>query len=442
MLNAQYKSQKRKLFVMQKKTILVFPCGSEVGLEIHRSLSFSTHFELVGASSADDHGRFIYKKYAGGLPFHNDPNFEDAITEVIKKYKIDCLYPAMDAVAVTLHRISKKLGLKIIGSSYEATKICASKKLTYAALDNLIPLPKVFNSLADTKKFPVFIKPDVGYGSRNTLCAKNSEMGTDFLNRFTTDSMLILEYLPGEEWTIDCFSDRNGNLLFHGARNRQRISNGISVRTTPSIKYEKEFSRWAKKIQSKIKLRGAWFFQAKINDEGHPRLLEVAARLGGSSALFRCKGVNFALLSAYDSFDYDVSIIPNCYAIELDRALSNRYKIDLQYTSIYTDLDDCLIIRDSLNLSLINLIYKAHAEKKTIKLITRHAGDLSETLKKYRIENLFDEIIHLKSNKEKKSDYICDKNSIFIDDSHTERLEVKKRLGISTFSPDMIECLL
>jgi carbamoylphosphate synthase large subunit len=252
---------------MKKKNILVFPCGSEIGLEIHRSLSFSTHFEIIGASSADDHGRFVYQRYVGNLPFHNDPNFENAFIEVIKKYKIDGLYPAMDAVAVTLHKISKKIGIKIIGSSYEATKICSSKKLTYEALDNLIPLPKVFDSLDDTDKFPVFIKPDEGYGSRNTLCAENFEIGTYFLERFPKDSMLILENLPGNEWTIDCFSDRYGTLLFHAVRRRQRISNGISVRTTPSDEHEKEFSKWANQIQAKLGLRGAWFFQAKLDKE-------------------------------------------------------------------------------------------------------------------------------------------------------------------------------
>ena len=47
------------------KRILVFPCGSEIALEIYRSLKYSIHFELVGASSIDDHGKFVYKEYIG-----------------------------------------------------------------------------------------------------------------------------------------------------------------------------------------------------------------------------------------------------------------------------------------------------------------------------------------------------------------------------------------
>ena len=58
-----------------KKNILVFPCGSEVALEIHRSLRYSSHFNLIGASSVDDHGRFVFESYIDGLPFFTDEGF-------------------------------------------------------------------------------------------------------------------------------------------------------------------------------------------------------------------------------------------------------------------------------------------------------------------------------------------------------------------------------
>lgn len=49
--------------------ILVFPCGSEIALELHRSLKFSRHITLFGANSVDDHGKFVFENYIGGLPF-------------------------------------------------------------------------------------------------------------------------------------------------------------------------------------------------------------------------------------------------------------------------------------------------------------------------------------------------------------------------------------
>jgi hypothetical protein len=57
---------------------------------------------------------------------------------------------------------------------------------------------------------------------------------------------------------------------------------------------------------------------------------------------------------------------------------------------------------------------------------------------------IFDEIYHLKSD-EKKVSYLNNgnyKNSIFIDDSFTERKEVFQTLGIPVFSIDSISSLI
>lgn len=424
------------------KRILVFPCGSEVGLEIYRSIRYSSHFELIGASSIDDHGRFLYQNYINKVPFHTDEEFITSIKEIIELHQIDAIYPTMDAVAETLQKYALYLSIPIIGSSVKATTICASKLLTYRTLQQIIPIPEIYPSLGDITKFPIFIKPDRGYGSRHTLIAESIAVARSFTSRYATDNMIFLEYLPGPEWTIDCFSDRHGTLLFHSSRLRGRIKNGISVYTKPCDSFKFEFEKWAHAINRVLRPRGAWFFQAKLDAENRPKLLEVAVRLGGSSSLFRCRGINFALLSAYDAFSIDLGIIDNNYSIELDRALENRYKIDLKFDNVFVDLDDCLIIKGEINFKLLNFLYKAFSEGKKLTLITRHYQDPKITLKAYRISELFDRIVHLKSSEESKANYIDDDNAIFIDDSYSERQSVASSRGVAVFSPDMIEALV
>ncbi len=422
--------------------ILVFPCGSEIGLEVHRSLRYSTHFELVGASSVDDHGRFVFDNYVDGLPLHDAPDFATRIAEIVASHRIDAIYPTMDAVAETLAGLAEHLGCRVIGSDLRATALCASKTATYDLLEGRVPVPQRHASPATVTQYPIFIKPDRGYGARNSQYAATPEAAKDFLVRHTGRHMLLQEYLPGREWTVDCFSDRHGVLRFHAARGRDRISNGISVRTTPSQEFLAEFAEWAQRIHEALRPRGAWFFQAREDALGQPRLLEVAVRLGGSSGLFRCMGVNFAMLSAFDAFDQDVRIAPNSYLITLDRALDNRYRIDnLHYTHVYVDLDDCLVLRGSVNPQLVGFLYKAIAEGKGVTLLTRHARPLADTLRALRIEALFDRIVHL-TRGEKKSDHISHKAAIFIDDSFAERQEVADRLHIPVFAPDMVEALV
>lgn len=423
------------------KRLLVFPCGSEIGLEIHRAMRHSGHFELVGGASTDDHGRFVYEEYVGNLPFHDDPVFPARMAEVIRERRIDAVYPTMDAVAETLQNLAGRLGVRIIGSDARATALCASKRATYDLVAGSIPLPRTYPALSDVETYPIFIKPDRGYGARNCLRADTEEAASEFISRAKPGGMLLLEYLPGREWTVDCFTDRHGVLRFHGVRQRNRITNGISVNTSPSEEFAEEFAHWAHAINDLLKPRGAWFFQARQDTAGQPRLLEIAARLGGSSGLFRCQGVNFALLSAFDAFEHDVEIELNAYRIELDRALGNRYKIDIQYTDVFVDLDDCLVIRGRLNHQLVGFLYKASGEGKRITLLTRHAQNPDETLRRLRIRELFDHIAHI-SNDIPKSAYIDAPAAIFIDDSHRERAEVVRIRRIPAFSPDMVEALL
>src|SRR5690606_11578155 len=269
--------------------ILVFPCGSEIGLEIHRSLKFSRHITLYGANSVDDHGRFVFENYFSGLPFFNEEGFVDELKVLVKENNIDAVYPAMDAVIAFLKDREDELGCKVIAPSKEVTETCLSKTKSYRLLRDSILVPRIYESLDNVDQFPVFLKPDVGYGSRGVLKANTKEEAQNHLTDYPT--CLISEYLPGKEYTVDCFTDRNGKLLYHGARERKRVMNGISVNTIPFKEREEEIAEIVAKVNSKINFSGAWFIQLKENSKGEFALLEIAARLGGSSSLNRNRGV-------------------------------------------------------------------------------------------------------------------------------------------------------
>jgi hypothetical protein len=421
-----------------KKKILVFPCGSEVGLEIHRSLCFSSHVELIGASSVDDHGRFVYEKYLDGLPFFNHPDFIPAMKELISLHGIDAVYPAMDSVIHILKKHENEIGCRVISSPVETSEICISKKKTYERLEGVVSIPKFYETDHEAIQFPVFLKPDIGYGSRGVAVADNRAQLLNHLEKHP--ECLILEYLPGDEFTIDCLSDSGGKLRFAGARQRRRIMNGISVNTSTE-KTDAIFLQMAVKINEAIRFQGAWFFQVKKNKEGWPILMEVACRLGGSSAVYRVQGVNFALLSVYSAFSLPVSIMPNNYQVELDRSLNVSFKTDIEFDQVFVDYDDTLLLSDRVNIFLLRFLFDCINKNKRLILITRHSGDLKKSMKKQRITGVFDEIIHLKKG-EKKSDFIPHHNAIFIDDSFAERKEVMQVCGIPVFSPDMVADLI
>jgi hypothetical protein len=425
---------------LTKEKILVVPCGTEIGLEISRSLNGTKNIEVWGANSISDHGKFVYRNYIEGVPFVDEEGFVDAVKNLVKKNDFNYVFPAHDTAILKLKKNEKQIGCKIVTSPLETCKIARHKRATYLYLKNKVKVPQLYEpNLLKESDFPVFIKPDIGQGSKGTALIKNyddfGKLEIDF------DKYLVCEYLPGAEYTVDCFTDCNRNLLFSGVRIRNRILNGISVNTRRVIDADDDFEMFAEEINRAVTLVGAWFFQIKRDKFGRLTLLEFAPRIAGAMALHRSVGVNFAELSLYTINDQQIKIVPNSFDIEMDRALNNRYKIDIEYENVYLDFDDCLVVDGKINTQLISFIYQCVNERKKVFLISRHSGDLYKKLSELRLDKLFDDVYHI-TDASSKSKFITSTNSIFIDDSFSERKEVQESLGIFVFSIDSVEALL
>lgn len=419
---------------------MVYPCGTEIGLEIYKAISKSAYYEIYGGSSSYDHGRFIFNKHIDNLPFICDDSTRDNIiefNEIIKKYAFDFIYPAMDGVVTVFSKYKDCLEPIVIAPEYDTSAITRSKKKTYQLFKDIIPIPRLYESIEQIDQFPVFIKPDIGQGSVGTSKIDSKE---ELSSIKKNDSQLIMEYLPGKEYTIDCFTNQDGKLIFFQGRERKRTRNGISVNTI--LCDRKEFAVFAEKINSTLGQKGGWFFQLKEDRNGKLKLLEISSRIAGASAIQRCKGVNLPLLTVNIFNEISVEdVIINNYYLELDRALNNCYKIDLSYDEIYVDYDDTLIIDGKVNTQLIKFIYQSINNNKKIVLLTKHDGNLEDELDKYRIRNIFDKIVHIERNDDKYR-YVLHKNAIFIDDSYGERKNISKKCNIPVFDTAMIECLM
>lgn len=419
-----------------KKNVFIFPCGSEIGLEFHRALSFSTFFHLIGGSSVPDHGRFVYNDHIADLPHIHEAGFLEALQHIIRSRDIDFICPAHDSVVLLLAQWAeeKKLGpATVVGSPWETCHIARSKKATYDKLRGIIPVPEMYSKGEEVAHFPVFMKPDVGQGSKGTHTARDLSELQFYLA--DNPSLLLLEYLPGPEYTIDCFTDQDGELRFAGGRLRQRISNGISV---SAVSVENPcFGLYARLINESLSWRGAWFFQLKENTHGTPVLMEIAPRIAGTSGFQRLRGINLPLLALFDAMGQHTEIIENPYELIMDRALTNRYKINYPIRNVYIDLDDTLTCDDKPNYKTIALLYKFKSEGCKIMLITRHLAVRQQDTRAFLHslfidQGLFDEVIEVKAG-EKKSAFVKPEYAVFIDDSFAERNDTARKHQIPVF---------
>ncbi|MEW6992719.1 ATP-grasp domain-containing protein [Colwelliaceae bacterium MEBiC 14330] len=420
--------------------ILVVPCGTEIGLEVQRSLKGVKNVKLFGLNSINDYSSTVFENFYSGAPFVDETNFIDYLQEFVSKYQITHIIPAHDSAALALSVNKELFGdqVKIITSSAETNQICRSKKQTYKALGAVVSTPKSFQNESDINEshLPLFVKPDVGQGSKGAFKVTAIEQ----LKNVNFAENVVTEYLPGAEYTVDCFTDNKGDLLYSGPRIRNRIQNGIAVSTKTIADVDETFSIFARKINSVLCFKGAWFFQVKKNDDGELVLMEAATRIAGSMSTNRVKGVNFAELSLYTHNDISVNVSPNDYQVNQERALTNKYKINVKYKHVYVDFDDCLVINDKVNEQLVSFLYKAINEGCGIYLVTRHEFDLTKSLAKYRLTGLFDEIFHI-TDGSAKSTVMTHSDAVFIDDSFKERADVLD-YGIPSFSVDCVEALI
>ena len=326
----------------------------------------------------------------------------------------------------------------IITASRNAVYTCRSKKRTYSLLKEYPFVPRTFATPDEVDSYPVFVKPDIGQGAQGTRIIRSKEDLVYALKQ--NNGLLICEYLPGEEFTIDCFTDKEGVLLSTNIRSRSRIRNGISV-SSHLLPMKPEIQEMARIINQKLSFYGAWFFQVKKDRFGLFKLLEIAPRIAGTMGLTRNLGINYPLLTLFTHMDIPVSAVPNRYTIEVDRALISRYRLDIQYDTVYVDLDDTLIVRGRVNCTLIAFLYQCINLGKKIILLTKHIKNVHNTLAEHRIsESLFDSILVLPVAEEK-SNYV-EKDSIFIDDSFSERKKVRENCQVPVFDCSEVEALL
>lgn len=418
---------------------MIFPAGSEIGFEIYNALKFAKDIKVFGGSSVKDHSEFVYKRLIKDIPLYTAPDFIEKLNAVIEENNIEFIYPAHDSVELFLTEHLSEIKATVVTSPLKTVDICRSKKKTYDYFSDCDFIPKYYHDISEIDRFPVFVKPQVGQGSNGAVRCDDKESLE--IRLMQGDDVVICEYLSGTEYTIDCFTDKDGKLRMVSLRDRARTKAGISV-NSHSIPADEEILRIAEVINSRLVFCGAWFFQMKRNSQGQYRLLEMSARIPGTMGLSRNKGVNFPLLTIYTLLGMDVDICAQNYAIEVDRAFINRYKIGQSYHTVYIDLDDTLELGNKVNQWLLLFLYQCVNAGKKLYLLTRHARTVADTLKSHRVsENLFDGIIHIKDDT-KKSDYIKEKDAIFIDDSFRERKDVLQNCKINVFDLDEIDALI
>ena len=426
--------------MITKKNVLIFGGGAYNAQEVYFALRGTVRYNPILASSNDNHSIFIDSNAITDLPYDNDSCFIDQLNKVIRERSIDYIIPTHDTNAMILMENESRINATIVCSPYETTKICRYKSLTYKTLKDTSFVPKTYSRNSSEIEFPIFAKDDKGQGGRNAFIINNYE---ELFKLDQSVEYVLCEYLPGEEITIDCFTDRNGDIKFIQPRIRARILNGISSRAV-AIDITDEISNIVKQINTRIKFRGYWYIQCRKDINGKYKLLEISTRFAGTFNLSKNLDANLPLLALADFSGMDINILPNKQKVILDKSYIDRYFLEYEYKRVYIDFDDTLVFnRETYNTEAMRFLYQCLNKKIELILITKHAYDIYETARNIKLGlNIFNKIIEVPNNVPKYKYIDNTVPSIFIDNAFAERMAVKKELGIPTFDVTNFECLI
>lgn len=425
-----------------RKNVLVFSGGSYPAIQIYYCLQHSLLFNPIAASSYEDHSQFVFKDSYCNLPYIQEASFLKELVKLVTEKNIEFIIPTHDTIALYLMEHQKEIPATIVCSEYETTLLCRYKSKTYKQFECLSFVPQTYKSVQEVDNYPVFIKKDDDQGSRNAFRADDVSELTTLLSAHS--DMVICEYLPGKEITIDCFTNKDGALLFSNARMRDRLMNGISARSY-NIPLTDELQSIVLEINANVRFRGYWFVQLKQDNQGMYKLLEICTRFAGTFGLSKSLDVNLPLLALCDFSGLDVSVLPNDYHITSDKTYIDRYKLDIHYDIVYVDFDDTIVFeRQKYNTFMMMFLYQCYNKNKKMILITKHKFCIKDTMMNIKFPiNLFDEIIEVPAGSFKYEYMDTTKRGIFIDNAFVERKAVKEHLkNLYTFDVSNVDCLI
>ena len=313
-------------------SILVTGAGAPGGPGIIKALKQDKSFKVyAGDVNQFAAGAFLVDKF-NVLPKADDACFVDKMISLCCENNIHVILPLVTQELFVYSREKETFlrnGIKPIVSDYDALQIANDKGRLYEhlALSGIeVPMYKVID---DADKFletvgnvgypdvPVVMKPCVGNGSRGIRIFDNTrdklkllfdEKPTNLyatvediyhtIKNNTIPRLLISEYLPGEELTIDCIVSNNliKELVI---RTRDTIRSGIS--TSGRFIHNEYVANYIANIVRVLPgLDGPIGFQVKKSSDGIYKLLECNPRLQGTSVSALGMGINLPQLSIYN----------------------------------------------------------------------------------------------------------------------------------------------
>ena len=286
------------------------------------------NIRLIGADMNDDKTMLEMFDAYYPVPRGDDPKYVDTILEICKKENVDIVLPIMSVELNELSKNKKKFeseGIYVSVSDIESLKIANDKLslLNYMKKSGIVCAEFYeVNSIQElearvrTLGYPekrVCVKTTNGSGSRGfrILDANKSKFDAFMHDKPNSNTiqleemveilkeadifprLLVMEYLPGTEYTVDLLVD-NGKVLCNCCRKSTNMENSIML--DGIIDDNKAVLEVCAKVAENLKLDGNIGFDVKERKDGTPIIMECNPRITAGIPFFAAAGANLPYL--------------------------------------------------------------------------------------------------------------------------------------------------
>ena len=230
------------------------------------------------------------------VPPVNTLHYIPALQELCTKHHIGLLIPLTDLDLRCLARHRQKfqeIGCEVMIGSLDTIMICRDKTRTCRFLQRIgLPAirPLTLEQFRARPFFPCFVKPvrgsaSVGTGVIHSEAELNAHLAT------FGDLMLVQDYVPGAEYTLDIYRTRKGEVRCVVPRQRLQVRAG-EVEKGLTV-HDPELIEAGRKLGENLdELWGVINAQCRRPPGGKARFFEINPRFGGGAPLAIAAGAD------------------------------------------------------------------------------------------------------------------------------------------------------
>jgi carbamoyl-phosphate synthase large subunit len=281
--------------------VLVTGAGGPAAIAAMKSLRADASVELLAADMDPwASGLYLVPPQARTLiPAGGAADFTEVALARCRALGVDVLLPTVDAELRPLAAARARFaahGIDLLLAPAGALDVILDKLVLarHCAAVVRVPRTEALDDGTDPSSwsYPVVVKPRSGSGSRGFLIVSS---GAELTALAGEPGLLVQEFLPGEEYSIDVLADAGGRVIAVVPRLRARVDSGVSVggRTV----HDGELESFGRAVAEATGVTFVANVQCKRDAGGRPALLEVNPRMPGTLGLTIASGVDMPRLA-------------------------------------------------------------------------------------------------------------------------------------------------